>query len=151
MPSKLKLTFIDHSREKSSVEFRGTTLTAANFDAQMTLMDALRDATDAITLGNLNRTIRYADVVDSTNVPPIDKNAQRERKWLVEYEDINTFRKATLEIPTADLTFVLPNTDILDITIGLGNVFASAFQGYQVSRAGNPVQVIQVTHVGRNL
>lgn len=151
MPARLGLKFIDHGREKSTAEFRGVTLTAANFNAQVALQDALSAAVQDITLGNLNQLQRVVDQTDGTNAAPASQNAQRERKFLVSFEDNVNFRRHTLELPTADNSLLIPNTDELNITAGAGQAWKDAFEAFQLSPDGNSVTVLKVVHVGRNL
>lgn len=152
MPSKLNVKYIDYSLEKSTAQFWGTLLTAANFDAQVGLQDNLISAVDGITLGTLNQYTRIAAMVDGSSTPPASAFAQREMKWLVQYVDDNTGKVHTLDIPTADLQFLVAGTDLLDLASTEGAAFVTAFEAYVVAPdTGNSVTITQVQFVGRNL
>lgn len=152
MPSKLNIRYLDFSNELSTAGVFGTLLTAANFDAQVALQDNLIAAVDAITLGVLNRYSRIAAVVAGSSTPPVNAFAQRESKWLVKYAENATGQVHTMEIPTADLQFLLAGSDLLDLTSTEGSDFVDAFEAYAVGPlTGNSVQVVSVQFVGRNL
>lgn len=152
MASKLTLTYRDYSEpeETGTAQFTGTTLTAANFDAQATLMNALRAATANITLGSLKKEARTAVETLSPGALPASAFAQRETKWLVRYRDDVTGEPFRLEIPCADLDLLDPaQKDKADLTGVEMAAFVVAFEAFQLSPNGNAVTLIEVRHVGR--
>lgn len=148
MASKYDLAFRDYGKETSTVGVLGTTLTAANFDAQVALMAALRTAIEAMVVGETaSRKIIALEEVISAD-PAASGLAQRENKWLVRYTDgTNVF---TLEIPTADLTLLENNSEFLSLTGTEGSDFVTAFEAYCV-RNGQAVTVLDIQFVGRNI
>lgn len=150
---KLVLTYRDHGTigERSTVIFEGVDFTAVNFDAQVTAQNALRDAVNAITLGELTKVTRIAVESPQPGENPASPFAQRELKWLVRYHDDVTGKRATLEIPCADLAKLDPNNqDIADVTDTDIAAFIAAFEAYVLGPSGNNAEVDQIVFVGRN-
>lgn len=153
---RMNLRFRDYGTppEYSNATFVGPDLTSVNFDAEVALMDALRDATDGITIGTrVNRTI-VAQEAPQPDTQPASAFAQRETKWLVRYSDTVTGDKATLTIPTADLDLLDANNgDKADMTDTSVTAFVTAFEAYVLSPGtgtrGN-TQVDEILFVGRN-
>lgn len=159
-------TLIDHNREKSTVQFYTGNVTAASLPGLLTQFGALRAAVEGITLGVVSQESLKVFDTKLANVPPADANAQRERKWLVVYEDVTAFfddpvnaipnegyRKVfTFEIPTAELTGrLLPNSDEADLANAGVTAFITAFEAVARSPYGGAVNVLQLRAVGRNL
>lgn len=158
-------TLIDHSNEETRTSFYTGNITAASLPGTLTQFGALRTAIEGITLGVVAK--ESLKVFDTTlaNVPPSDENAQRERKWVVSYEDSLAFfddpvnaipnagyrKKFTLEIGTADLVGrLLPNSDQADMTDPQIVAFVTAFEAIARSPYGGTVNVLGLTAVGRN-
>jgi len=146
-------SYLDYSNESSSftvsVEVRDDT----NFDAQVTLSDALITATNALTLGNLNNQYLSQGEWGIGSVPS-DVNAQRENKWLVRYEDATTGKKYSVEIPTTDLGngHLLTNSDVANLADAEWVAFIAAFEAYAVAPdTGNAVNFLDARFVARNL
>lgn len=150
MAAKLVLGYKDYDREIGSVGFRGVALTAANFDAQAALMDALITAIGNVTLGVLENETRQASAVDNQANPPSAAFAQRETKFLVKGFDTGG-RRVTWELPCADLDQLITNEDKLDLTAGVGLALKTAIEAYALSIAEVSVTVDEVIHVGRNI
>jgi len=152
--STMFLTWQDFGREKSTQRLTTVDLTAANFDAQVTARGNLLSATTAMVMGTLNRQ-GYGDVTISSNTPPVSVEAQREKKWLVTYEDTVTGKLYQTEIPTADLgaDHLQVNTDNADFNSSDWIAYIAAFEA--VVRApddpSHTVNVIRAEFVGRNL
>lgn len=150
MTSRLVLTYLDHSLEKSTVQFRGVSLAAANFDAQVTLAGNLETAVAALTNGTLHKRTRVAsEAVIATGAPAA--GVQREAKYMVTYRDNVTGKKYRLEIPCADLSILEEGTDRVSHTHAAWTGFQTAFEAYVLSEAGNAVVLEEIIHVGRNL
>jgi len=150
---KLVLTYRDYGTtgERSTAIFEGVDFTALNFDAQVTAQNALRDAVNAITLGELTKVTRIAVESPQPGANPASPFAQRELKWLVRYRDDVTGKRATLEIPCADLAKLDPNNqDIADVTDTDIAAFIAAFEAYVLGPSGNNAVVDQIVFVGRN-
>ena len=149
MAGKLKLTYLDFSEEVAWVGFEGATLTALNFDAQVDLQDALVTATEAIIMSSNFKKERVASIERGFRVAPMDKDAQRERKWRVSYEDTTTHMLYSLDLPCADLQYLKDNSDEADLENVTVAAFVTAFTAYVKSPDGNAVAVRKITHVGR--
>ena len=97
--------------------------------------------------------------------PITEQWAQRESKWLVTYRDVTQFLDVSntinnvgfgnvyqVEIPTAKLSLLPANTDLIDLTVAPWPDFVTAFEAVQNSpTGGNEVEVVSVRHVGRAL
>jgi hypothetical protein len=155
--AKLILTYRDYGvpGETSTAQFVGPDLTAVNFDAEVALQNALRDAVDGITLGTRINVQRIAQVSPAPNVQPASAFAQRESKWLVRYIDTVTGDKATHEIPTADLDLLDPtNGDKADMADPAVAAFVTAFENYALSPGSGTrgdTEVTEILFVGRRL
>lgn len=150
---KLVLTYRDYGTtgERSTAIFEGADFTELNFAAQVAAQDALRDAVNAITLGELTKVTRVAVEATQPGENPASPFAQRELKWLVRYHDGVTGKRATLEIPCADLAKLDPdNQDVADTDDGDIAAFISAFEAYVLGPSGNNAVVDQIVFVGRN-
>lgn len=168
--SNYSLRYMDFSKEESGVTFTGVALDGASYDAQVVLMHNLRSAVDGITLGARQQEKIVADTQNSSLDAPTDKNAQRERKWLVLYKDNTQYydfpstafpnpgygKKFTLDIPTADLSLLTAvHSDTLDADDpalpAAITAFITAFEAYQISPYNGAAEVLEITAVGRNL
>jgi len=152
--TEVNFSYMDYGGEMSSVRVRGLTLTAANFDAQVALAEALENAisgTTEIALGNVIRT-SIGHVEPSGLSAPIDPQAQRETKWDVHYHSSSTGKKYRMEIPCADLALLDPNArDRMLVSSGNGQAFVTAFNAYaRCPDDGTPAVFDYALHVGRN-
>lgn len=151
MPGEFKLLFLDYSKESSAFSMRGVTMDAGNFVAQTALQVALADAIADVVLGTLIKTSTVASVVKAAAIPPADKTAQVESKWLVSAVDNVTGQPVTATIPTANPDFVTNNTDLMDLAGAEGAALKAAIEDYGRSIAGNAITVTEIRLVGRNL
>lgn len=143
----------DYDSEASTLQFRGVTVTAANFDAQFAALTSLIDAIGNITLGlKISQTFGNATQVLAPSTPSAYPAAQREKKWLVRYTDGVAMKNYRMEIPCADLSLLDENNrayaDMDDASIA---AFVSAFEAFHRSEGGNPVTVESIQFVGRNV
>jgi len=147
------LTLIDFSRELSTMRFYNGAITAGSIAGFLTQFGALRAAVDDITLGNVAADKWVGDDTNYAAAAPTDPNAQRERKWLVQYEGTTTHSIYTVTIPTADIAgtdFLLPGTDEADLTTTEIAAFVTAFEAIARTPEGEAVNVLAITAVGRN-
>lgn len=159
--SAYKVKIIDYPKvgkpmgEASHATFPGTLLTAANFDAQATLMDNLRAAILGVIAGSINIESRVAVITEVSGTPVADKDAQRERKWLCRYHDATTGDRYTLTVPTADSAILATNSEDMDFDdAGAGLAFKTAFDAFvkvYVAGALHACVLDSATLVGRNL
>lgn len=159
-------TLMDHNRELSNVSFYTGNVTAVSLPGLLTQFGALRTAIEGITLGVMVKEQLKVFDTKLANAAPADENAQRERKWLVVYEDALPFfddpvnaipnegyRKVfTFEIPTAELVGrLLPNSDEADLADAGIAAFVTAFEAVARSPYGGTANILQLRAVGRNL
>jgi hypothetical protein len=150
MPDLISVSGLDYSYEKTQVGLYITTLTAANFDGQITAAEALQTAIQNVSLIDFEGlSIRHIDAETETD-QPASEYAQRENKWLVRYTDNTLNTKHTLEIGAPDLTLTLPDGKTMDVSGGAGAAFVTAFEANALSPAGNAVTFVSAVHVGRN-
>lgn len=144
-------TYNDFSNEKSSMGFFFGPITVLTIAAFLTQYGALRTAVNAITLGNLVADQWTGDRTQYSNAIPTDENAQRERKFLVKYEDTTSLAQYRMEIPTADLTGrMIAGTDLVDLTDTEIAAFITAFETLCKSPEGGAVNVLEIRAVGRS-
>lgn len=151
MASRFTLSIRDYSAELSSVSLPGVDLTAANFDAQDGLWDTFQSAVDGIIVGVIaTRKLLAQDIIVSADLPT-EAFAQRELKWLVRYTGNTTAGKYTAEIPTPDAELVLAGTDFMNIGVGAGATFVTAFEAVVRPTGEAGVNVENIVLVGRKL
>lgn len=166
-------TYQDFDREPSTFSFRTGAITVPSLPGFLTQFGALRTATNAIVLGTAKEEGWIGDRTPLSNTPPTDPNAQRERKWLVQFEDTTQFFDAplnaipnegyhknfTVEIPTAKVTgygggsdsALIVNTDDADLAHPQIAAFITAFEAIARTPYGGTVNVTRIRVVGRNL
>lgn len=151
--SRFAQTYVDFSNEKSTIDFPIRPITAVTIAAVLTEAAALGTAIAGLSGGVLVKSILTQDSSSFGSTPPTDPNAQRERKWLVRFQDTVTLRYGQVEIPVAEVStdLLLPGTDIADISDTLWTDFISAFETTARSIDGNTVNVLGARLVGRNL
>lgn len=157
-------TFLDYDREVSSMQVNTGDITALTIAGALTQWGSLRNALAGITLGTISNEALNVFNTRLSNSVPADESAQRERKWLVTYEDATQFfdapvnaipnagygKKFSVEIPTADYDGkLLTNTDQADLTNTDIAAFVDAFEDLCKSPYGGAVNVLQMTAVGR--
>jgi hypothetical protein len=159
-------TLLDHNGERSVTSFYTGNVTAISLPGLLTQFGALRTAIDGITLGTISQEELSVFRTKLSNTLPSSPNAQRERKWLVVYEDATEFfdpplnaipnegyRKVfNFEIATAALVNnLLPNSDEADLSATAVAAFVTAFEAIARSPYGGTVNVLKLVAVGRNL
>jgi len=151
--SRFARTYIDYSAEKSTIDFRIREMTAATIAAVLTEAATLGSAIDALSGGTLVKSQLIQDSSNFAATPPVDPNAQRERKWLVRYQDTVNSKYGQVEIPVAEVNtdLLLPVSDIADFSDTVWTDFITAFELTARSVDGNTVNVVEAILVGRNL
>jgi len=150
MTVRANLSGLDFSKEGTKTSFWMPTITAVNFDAQLTALATFQASLQGVSLiAYQGRSMDAITVARETN-KPADPYAQREAKWLVSYRDTVTEIVYNLEVGGPDLTLLASDGKTMDVTAGAGLTFANDLGVYLQSRAGNPVTFIQALHVGRN-
>lgn len=155
MPTSMySLSILDNSVEDppSSVRMRVIDLASGNFTAWNTALDNLQTAINGITLGTLATERRIADDKFLSRVRPASVEAQREKKWLVRYEDTISHKIYRNEIPTADLSLLTTGSDtISSFPVGPLATFKTAFEAAVISPTGSPVTLLSLEYVGKRL
>lgn len=165
MPTWGTISIIDHDREKSSVtvDLADIGLVGATYATETQNLDEIKDAIALVSLGTIQGSTIHKNFPEAGGVPA-DANAQRERKWLVRYQDTQQFLDAgntvgnagylqtfTKEIPCAKVEdLLIPNTDRMDIAAGDGATFVASLNANMRSPYGGTVTVLEVLLVGRN-
>lgn len=160
MGNTLSYTILDYDKEKTDTVMNIRPVTALNITTFLSDVGALRTAIDGLVLGTMNNEKATLFNTVISNIPPTDKNAQVERKWLVTYTDTTAeyavgvpnpgFGKLFQhEIGTADASLIQDNTEFMDITANPGLAFKTAFEAVIVSPYQGQSQVLSVQLVGR--
>jgi len=146
-------TINDYSNEKSTFGLTSITANAGNLAAQQTAAAALAGAVDDLTIGELVKQVQTLVILDAPAIP-VSPYAQRELKWLVSYQAVDTGKIFQCEIACPDVTDnVLPNTDQADLTSDDWDAFVTAFVSYVRSpdNGTENVIVLGARLVGRNI
>ena len=147
------ITINDYSNEKSSFGVTSVTANAGNLAAQQTLAAALVGATEDLTIGEVVKQTMNLVILD-TPATPTSPFAQRELKWLVQYQGDVSGKIFSVEIAAPDVTDnVAPNTDIADLASTDWAAWVTAFEAYAKSpdNGTEAVTVIGARLVGRNI
>lgn len=138
--------------ETTSVAVPITTLTSGNVVAQTTLVGNLQTAIAALTIGNLLKSEMLFSRTLIGAGAAADPLAQRENKLLLRYHDAVEFQKFQVSIGTFDLTFLIANSEYVDLAAGAGLALKTAFEAVVVSPADSAHAVIldSAQFVGRN-
>jgi hypothetical protein len=150
MASKLTLTTLDFSDETSTTSYEGVDLTAGNFAAQNALMDTLVGAQQDLQVGLITQDARLASVAQISGVIG-SPYAQRELKFLVSFEDTVLGERHSIEIPAPALTFLVPGSDLVDLTDATVIAYIAALEAFYRVNGANTVDVKTIRLVGRNL
>lgn len=145
-------TYKDYSGEKSSMSYNVGPITAITIAGFLTQNDAFLDAVQALSLGALVHTSWTGDSTKFSGANPTDLNAQRERKWRVDFEDTVNLAPGSFEIPVALVAGQLVvGTDKADLTTAQWVALIAAAEALVKSVDGNPINILGATLVGRNL
>jgi len=150
---KYSVSYRDYSGETSPFSVYTPEITAGNFAATGTALQALGTATNNLSRGQPAKSTLIAQINVISGANATDPVAQREMKWLVTYRDTVTERLYTLEIPCADLTAanLSGNTDEANLASTEWAAWVTAFEAIAASQDENAVEVVSARFVGRNL
>ena len=94
---------------------------------------------------HLTRSYRASNVANASA-------GQREERWLVTYEDTSTNAIYTMELPCRKQTLQPDEgTDFVDITEAPFSTFVTALEDVALSPDGNPINVLSIRIMGRNI
>jgi len=143
----------DYSNEKSGFGFLSVTGNAGNLTAQEALAAAVADAVANLSIGVVSKETYGILLIDAPGLPT-NPYAQRELKWLVQYQGNTSGKLFSIEIAAPDVTDnTVPNSDVADLTSTDWAAFVSAFEAYAKSpdNGTEAVSVVGARLVGRNL
>lgn len=159
MPSVLRQTYKDFSKEATKNHVFITTMTAGNFNAVIANVNTLTAAEDALTLGARQTEEVLASETFPNAAIPTDEDSQRERKWLITYQT-SAGNKYKYTIPCAAVritgigahSLLQTGSDMADLTAAEWVAWISAFIAVAIGKDGNGVSaVLSAELVGRNL
>jgi len=147
-------TQVDYSKEKSSTTIYTADLDSATYDAFHTESDQMRNAIAGICIGIMAEETIVDEKNDLNSTYPTNVNAQRERKWKVNYVGQVRAKKYFVTLPCADPTARLQTNSDFGL---LSQTEMAAFRTRFESFAKCPddpteaVTIISMQLVGRNL
>jgi len=153
MATQNTIQITDYSNEKSSFGVTSVTANAGNLAAQQTLAADLVAATDDLTIGELTKQQMALVILDSPAIPT-NPYAQREMKWLVQYQGVTSGKLFSVEIAAPDITDnVVANSDVADLASADWDAWVTAFEAFAKSpdNGTEAVTVIGARLVGRNI
>lgn len=154
MSSRVVFSIRDFSDEYSSVAFRITDILpdGSNYAALRTEVVALHAALEAVSNGNVAKQTIIAEDDLLNDTRPISPYAQRELKWLVQYQDTVSMKKYTFTIPCALLTLMSDGGDDYADIVGITAwaTLVTWLENWMQSPEGNAISVNRVSVVGRN-
>jgi len=149
MAKQVSFSYKDRSGESSSVTIHTASVLALSPTLAPTVDAFLNDALGFLSVGD-------NQYITASETRPMSQSAygvgNREDKWLVRCQDAVTGEIVTFTVPCRNNALTLvANDDILDPTnVGYAE-FVTATEAIVKSKAGNPVIVVDVRLVGRNL
>lgn len=153
MPTQNTFQITDYSNEKSSFGITSVTGNAGNLTAQEALAAAVAAAVANLSIGVLSKQAYAILLIDAPGIPT-NPYAQRELKWLVQYQGNTSGKIFSVEIAAPDVT---DNVGVNSDDANLGSTdwlaFVSAFEAYAKSpdNGTEAVTVVGAKLVGRNL
>jgi len=153
MATQNTIQITDYSNEKSSFGVVSVTGNAGNLTAQEGLAAALTAAVANLTIGVVSKHQYGITLIDAPGIPT-NPYAQREMKWLVQYQGNTSGKIFSTEIAAPDVTDnVVANSDVADLGSVDWLAFVSAFEAYVKSpdNGTEAVTVVKAKLVGRNL
>lgn len=145
-------TYKDYSNEKSTMQYNIGPITALTIAGFLTQNDTFLDTVQALSLGALQQTSWTGDITKYSGAAPTDLNAQRERKWRVDFEDTVNLTPGHFEIPIALITGqLIVGTDKANLTTTEWAALIAAAEALLKSDDGNAINILGATLVGRNL
>lgn len=162
----LTFGFLDYDRETGSTNIQTGAVTAVSLPGLLTQIGNLRTAIQNIVVGTIKSESLYAFRTTLSNAAPADPQAQRERVWVVHYEDVTAFfddpvnsipnegfgKNFTVAIPTADFsgTHLQTNSEDANLADPEISAFVTAFEALARSPYGGSVNVTRIQAGGRS-
>jgi len=153
MATQNNIQITDYSNEKSSFGVVSVTGNSGNLTAQTAAQAALTDAVANLSIGVVSKATYGIQLIDAPGIPT-NPYAQRELKWLVQYQAATSGKVFSVEIAAPDVTDnVVVNSDQADLGSTDWLAFISAFEAFAKSpdNGTEAVVVIGAKLVGRNI
>lgn len=152
MNSSCSFTIRDKTNEYSTVRFALPDVTAANYDATITAMDAIQTAISAMTIGSIasRSLIAFNDKIDDTT--PLNPWAQRELGIRFFYQETtHGMKKYHITVPCPDLLVVdVSDKDHVDTeNFTTSNALLTLLEAHMVSPNGRDIEFYRGKLVGR--
>lgn len=144
---KFTMRYTDYDGERS-----GVTIPIAN-DPDPGDISSLIAALAGMTIGTQGEALSYVITREQEDdkTRPASPFAQRETKWLVSYQDTVNGRAGQFEIPTADLLVLADGGKVADPAHPNVVSLIGILETVMESKDGNPITVVEIRHVGRNI
>jgi hypothetical protein len=153
MAAQNNIQITDYSNEKSSFGFTSVTVNAGNYTAQSGAAVAVSDAVANLSIGVVSKQQLGELLIDAPGIAT-NPYAQREMKWLVQYQAATSGKIFTVEIAAPDVTDnVVANTDVADLGSTDWIAMLSAWAAFVKSpdNGTEATAIIGAKLVGRNL
>lgn len=143
----------DYSKETSSSRVYFSAVTALNIAGFLAQLGDFRNALTSLITGVLARDAWIGDSTNRSNNVPGSPAAQNELKIQFQYEGNTSKKRYRFEVPTADTSKVLPNSDQIDLADPEVAAFVTAFEtlGRTPDNDTEGVNVVGARLVGRNV
>jgi len=170
MSTEITVTHLDYDNEKTSTGIRLEAVAAdgSNWAALLVSVAAIHAAIDGVCNGADNQ-ITISTIQRLGNAPAVFSTAQRERKWLVTYQDDSEFldpptnsvpnpgymKRYNFELGTADYQWLDDNSDVVytpqmsvvEIPV---QALVDALEADAKSPNGGNIVIVEIRAVGRN-
>lgn len=143
----------DYSNEESSTRVYFGAVTALNIAGVLAQIGDLRNALTNLVLGVLAKDMWVGDSTVLSNSTPASSAAQNELKFQFIYEGVTSKKRYRIEVPCADPSKTVPNTDQIDLTDSEVAAFVTAFEALAKTPDDDTegVNVLEGRLVGRNV
>jgi hypothetical protein len=148
-----QFTVLDHSKEESGSKIHFGVVTALNLPILLTQLGNLRTSIENMIKGVIKKDMWVGDSTIRNNQPPTDPSAAVELKLRFDYEGATSKKRYRVEIPTADTSKLLENSDEVDLLDPEVAAFISAFEaiGRTPDDDAETINVLGGRMVGRNI
>lgn len=146
-------TIRDYSGEVSTSRIYFGAVTALNIAGFLSQLGNFRNALINLITGVLARDAWIGDSTQRSNSTPTSRAAQNELKIQFIYEGTTTRKRYRFEVPTADTSKVLLNSDKINLADPEVAAFITAFEtlGRTPDNDTEGVNVVDARLVGRNV
>lgn len=153
MPGKFTLSVWDYDKESSTVSVPTVEIDETNLVAQNAAMATLYLAINAVCLGTIFKDVRTFEVNTYAGVAPNDRDAQREKKWVVKMRGDVTHKPYTMEIPCADLSLLdAEQRGSMDHDLTAYTDLVAAIEALYIPEFGDTAVIVEdIVFAGRNL